>query len=564
MKSDRSLTAATSVAMHRVLLSALFAAGALAATVRADDPEFDYVTGLTLDAGLSGAGTVTVDEMVSLRFTSALEVEFAVRRGGRIDLLYRPSRFGFSQPLGTSAQVMVPVPHTGGRDGLLVVQGDALVLKIYDDSSGVAIYAERTLVTPQWGGVTRLWAFPRLDGTTDVYGYAPGRSLLRRGILDGEIWTNLESTPLGTEIRDLAYVEWDGQPGPEMAGLLTNSLKVLSLDWSITYLSLPAQPADSMARLQDEDSPTDRLVWAMTIGSNSYVTAIDPVHGLASPYLLPAAPAAALPLNEYSPLETWVFALPWSGTLGASLLRVEKDEGSFTIEPVGLGEAIDVTDPTADTDALAVAAVGDYDLDGDDDLLCAGEGGSVYYWRNIPFMEDALDAWMVRSEEDAPPSLNIGGAVGGGAEIWHLTLPMQRGTQAPESYHVRVSVGDGVDPLELLVFDELVTPVAGPGEQDLLFELVFEFDQPLELDTRLRISLTGVDLGAGDEVLHRHPTRTLAWEPMTGLGPEDALQPVPQHVEGLECYFEKPIGGGIDATGVHKGARPKLPPAPYP
>jgi hypothetical protein len=188
-------------------------------------------------------------------------------------------------------------------------------------------------------------------------------------------------------------------------------------------------------------------------------------------------------------------------------------------------------------------ATGDFDLDGDLDLLCAHEGTpELRFWLNpLPLLSNERTRLYCQQEELAATRQSSGESL--------VALEMQRNPGA-EYAHWHVEVW--LDPSHREVSDEPVRiENLVLADEDPLVELSFEYDPAapgLSSDHVCWIVFTGIDYDEpSDEILKRYTSRVIYYSPDSGVEAEleSAYYPTIEHL----------MEDGGESTGLRMGTR---------
>jgi hypothetical protein len=241
---------------------------------------------------------------------------------------------------------VLPAGAPGGADALAGVGAQGLTLTWFDEAADA--FVTSTLATGPWLGARRVRALDADgDGLCDLVGIgADGRSLL---VLDA-LGSALDFAPLaggmaGAPVRELCGVQWDNDAGLELALLTDLGVEVRETGGTLRDAWLSTLPGGAIARLRQVGIAKDRIAW---------ITAYAPP-GLQ--YLMTLAPGGAVQ------------------------------------DLVDLGAL----------DAFS-ALGGDYDLDGDDDLLVSHHYSNELIWFEN---ERSPGAPLVHSFQALLPSLTL-------------------------------------------------------------------------------------------------------------------------------------------------------------
>lgn len=275
-------------------------------------------------AGLGSSGTF--GRTVTARLTPGPLPEAIVQDGNvavvlvDVDRRWAPSELS----LDVSDLAVLRDAQGPGRDALVVLEPSGLSLVTFDAS--VWDFVSAPLATGGgWGGA-RLVRSEDLDGdgVDDLVGLEADQRTLRTltsaGGATPAIGATLESAWL---VIDLLPIQWDGDPALELAVLSDWGVEVLEQDGTLLDAWPSALPGDAIARITQQGQSTDRLLW----------------------------------ITAYAP--------------PAQQLLMTLAPGGAVHDQIDLG-ALD-----------AFAAIGgDYDLDGDDDVLISHRVSNELLWLN--------------------------------------------------------------------------------------------------------------------------------------------------------------------------------------
>ena len=210
----------------------------------------------------------------------------------------------------------------GGRDALVSVGPAGVQLTWYGDEGGA--FVTQTLAAGAWSDARLVRALDvDGDGAPDLVGVAADGSTLLALLAQAQplSFTAAADSDVGVGVRDLCALQWDGDAALELALLTDLGVEVRDGNGALLDTWLATLPGGAIARVRQTGMSTDRIAW---------ITAYAPP---ALQYLMTLAPGGAVH------------------------------------DLVDLG-ALD-----------AFAAVGgDYDLDGDDDLLVSHHYSNELIW----------------------------------------------------------------------------------------------------------------------------------------------------------------------------------------
>lgn len=210
----------------------------------------------------------------------------------------------------------------GGADALATVGAAGLQLTWFD--AAVDGFTSQTISGGAWSGARLVRAIDVSgDGQPDLVGVAADGVTLLVLVAQGPAlsFAPAASGEAGAQVRDVKAVQWDGDAACELALLSDLGVEVREADGTPLDQWLSVLPGGAIARLRQQGMPTDRIAW---------ITAYAPP---AQQFLMTLAP------------------------------------GGATHDMVDLGAL----------DAFA-ALGGDYDLDGDDDLLVSHHYSNELIW----------------------------------------------------------------------------------------------------------------------------------------------------------------------------------------
>jgi hypothetical protein len=217
---------------------------------------------------------------------------------------------------------VVPAGGIAGLDAVASVGIEGLRLTYFE--AAAAGFETIAVAGGPWVGARLVRAIDvDGDGDADLVGVAADkRTLLAQGFLGGALaYASLSAGAAGADVRDLCAVQWDGDVGLELALLTDAGMEVRELDGTLRDAWTSVLPGGAIARLRQSGMATDRIAW---------ITAYSPP---ALQYLMTLAPGGAV------------------------------------TDLVDLGAL----------DAFS-ALGGDYDLDGDDDLLVSHHFSNELIW----------------------------------------------------------------------------------------------------------------------------------------------------------------------------------------
>ncbi|MCP3917361.1 MAG: VCBS repeat-containing protein [bacterium] len=514
--------------MSRYLILTFFCLAALAPSSRGEEP----FPGVHLDLGWS-KNNEQFHSIQPIEFKDSFEVDFLIHAGQRAVVAWRPGRSVYYLELDDSVSAVLR--HEGeDADGALLITSSGLVVARYDPS--VPGLVKTDVLMSGWTGVKRLWSDDS-TGVLRIFGYdVTNQSLL---ICD---WNGIPSAAptarptvmLPEALEDLVVMQFDpSTTEPEVVALFQTVLVVANYDGNVIHDSFTACAEDKIAKSQWSWGG-DTLVWATyALGEEPLITMFNEVSG-----------GPVTELGSINIGEMLVFDYDGDGADDVVLSSNEGPEVRVLLD-LGIGnlslyepyEPIDYDS----ADPVTAMTHGDYDTDGDEDMVflrSQGSGGEIYINCST---DQELSRARYLAEENAPRWFGDG-------ELGTMSIGL---TNAPladtDNYLVQHHLQHGLNGVfETTPSDTQFVDLSG---ETIKIDVHLAYDNTdLPPDIIHYVSITGVDLDGSNppNILDVYTTRVVRVSPHT---------PTQEILESAYYPFN-PVGGEPEnGIGGNNGGR---------
>jgi hypothetical protein len=226
------------------------------------DPYVDYVA-------LPSGFPTSADEILAGDFDGDQEPDLVVRAGGSLLLVQSAATLGVLMNVGGSVNDVCVAPWAcGGPDRLAIVTSSGLMIGTYNPSIGLVLY--EAVLGGSWANALRVSARanPLDPERTDYLGVGADGHTVLLATEDPFGVTATGQFQVGTQIAEAFLLDWDGDPetGPEV-GLLTGfGLQVhMPSGTALRRIRAPG-PGVGIARVH-QGSGADEIAWLADVTS---------------------------------------------------------------------------------------------------------------------------------------------------------------------------------------------------------------------------------------------------------------------------------------------------------
>lgn len=510
----------------------------------------------------------SVDALHALHFTLGTDLDAVALIGGEVFLLHMPSRHRRFYSMGGGEAAIGIVPGPGEQDAVVAAGLDGLSVRTR--STGTPFYTKVVLNGSQaWKDVDRLWVYPEGGGSI-VYG---------RNSVTGGIVRASYSPPAGPQSAQEA---WTVDP-TDWVPAYPEELVRMEYSSSHTGLETAYRYPDQAFLLNQTTNPFALLWYASTAATDR----IEPLHfaGTAQGHtfddwsllVLDGPPSAQalyagngdgavvggglLPANRtYTDVRSARLSVS-ATTTSDEVLLPETADGYITVRvpqiqpydpianayPVGFGpwNGTDTIETyefayTGTRSAVRCFAAGDFDLDGDTDLLVAHEGAQdLRLWLNPEILsEDYRVACFQIS------ALTETGSGANTIVKFPVVKPSGIQDHGLFQYQLWLQASSTSEPVKVgIPVDESI-----PSTSEKAHDVEVTYDSTQLTDQRvLWLAIAAIERDSTQKIVRRWPTRHLFHSPSSNVEGDLGGRYYPCG-EGSNC-----IGGTGDPTGYRKG-----------
>ncbi len=454
----------------------------------------------------------------------------------------------FELPLAALDLDRVRGAGPGGRDALAVVDAGGLRLVRFDPPSWS--FVVDPIAAGAWAGARKVRAADlNGDGLDDLLGVAADGSTLLQLLAQGSPATFQSGGSAATafEVRQMCTLQWNADPGLEVAVLSNWGIQVLEPEGTLLAQWPAVMPGGTMARLRQAGQATDRLAWItawappaqqwlMTLAPGGAVNdlldlgALDAFAAVGGDYDLDGDDDLLVSHHFSNELIWFENQRGSSNPLGPSFALLQQQMTLFRVGPPGAGATLNQAWPVVD----------DLDSDGDLDLLYAAE--------------TSMTLELLRGEEVAEQAFVPSPTSG----TWQVTSPSAPGhlilsfaappTLHPQATHLEVDVWrrpslSGAFEASGILHQELALPASWPLQLDLALP-----ETGLGFPRIYAIELRQVQANAAGQVVRAFPPFCgyFAMDPPTVT----ALAGEPQTLTQMVVSAIMPASGPTEVGGI--------------
>ena len=355
-------------------LTPVLVAFASTALVSAAPVSGAQIQSLVYPAGWPDGAQGQVLDIDALRMTTSLEQEFLYFIDDTLYLAANAGRYQDWRVVDTKVEAADVLPAGGGTDKVVAFAAGEMVTIAYDgNQSNPMVVTSLVGSLPTWDDIDQLWVQER-SGVQRVYGYDLSEGKLRRADHNNGVWTTLTDLTVGSQLRDVQFVELDASStGEELVLLSRYELEILSDSGSLIE-EFKARPADAIGVMRNSQAnPDDLLAWCFDDGSEYKLKVWnETVESLA--FSLGSDDCTAIHARQTSDYGEHLL-LTRGGQGDVDLVRILPGTGSTDVV-LARHQSGDTLDTHSDPGNRPVqcSAVGDLDMDGELELVVATDG----------------------------------------------------------------------------------------------------------------------------------------------------------------------------------------------
>lgn len=500
-----------------------------ASTALIQNTAYAQLPSIAFPAGWPTGVTGQVLDIEPIRMTTATEGEFLYLVDSSLFISRNAGRYGDWSLLSNKIGCADVLPASGSLEKAVAVR-DGEVFTFEWDATQSNPVVETSLVgtLTDWDGVTELYVQERA-GTQRLYGYDPGQAVIRRADHTNGVWISLSavSVPRKQVLRDLAFVELKATHAGEELAMLTKYALYIYDDTGTNFIAThSAKPSDAIGVIRNSSAAGDLLVWSKG-GLGGYTLEAWNESYSSLPFVLGAEDCTAIHARSNGQYGDHLL-LTRGGSCQVDLVQVIPGPTSNQVTLARhLGGDGFAAHENVGQHAIQTSAVGDYDMDGELDLVVASSSSAGLELTYV-MTTDVREQTVGHLTEVGIVHTHIGG-------VNHsFTLPLELG-DSMSSNTVLLELWAIKDPSVSMTRELLVSEqhtVAGSAASHSFVTQIEAVSWDLE-EAQFFWSVAPVTVNSSNEVTAIHPASSWGWSHSNATLPVVNVMPNWMNAGGL-------------------------------